>query len=131
MRNPAAALGVLRELKRLGVQLAMDDFGTGTSSLACLRDYPFDIVKIDRSFLRDLTASADGMALVHATITLVENLGMSSVAEGVEQREQLAVLQALGCRCAQGFLFSHPVDRDALLAAVAGWQLMNPSTEPA
>jgi EAL domain-containing protein (putative c-di-GMP-specific phosphodiesterase class I) len=93
----------------------MDDFGTGTSSLACLRDYPFDSVKIDRSFLSGLTRSRDVMALIHATLTLLENLGMSSVAEGVEDAAQLAVLQSLGCRYAQGYYFSRPVAAEALI----------------
>jgi EAL domain-containing protein (putative c-di-GMP-specific phosphodiesterase class I) len=93
----------------------MDDFGTGTSSLAVLRNYPFDTIKIDRSFLQDINKSADVLAVIHATISLVENLGMASLAEGVEDGAQLAILQSLGCRYAQGYWFSRPVGADQLL----------------
>jgi EAL domain-containing protein (putative c-di-GMP-specific phosphodiesterase class I) len=94
----------------------MDDFGTGTSSLGCLRDYPFDIIKIDRSFVHDLAGSSDVLAVIHATLTLVENLGKASVAEGVEDAAQVAILQSLGCRYAQGYYFSHPVSAEQLMA---------------
>jgi diguanylate cyclase (GGDEF)-like protein/PAS domain S-box-containing protein len=119
MRNPEAALALMRELKALGVKLAMDDFGTGTSSLGCLRNYPFDTIKIDRSFLQDVTVSSDVLAVIHATVNLVENLGMSSLAEGVEDSGQVAVLQSLGCRFAQGWYFSRPVTADRFLSAAA------------
>jgi EAL domain-containing protein (putative c-di-GMP-specific phosphodiesterase class I) len=118
MRNPEAALEAFRELHLLGVHLAMDDFGTGTSSLALLRDYPFDVIKIDRSFLTDLTTNRDVMAVVHATIHLVDNLGMISLAEGVEEPAQVAVLQSLGCHHAQGYYFSRPVTADRLATAL-------------
>ncbi len=118
MRNPETSLELMQSLRRLGVRLAMDDFGTGTSSLAFLREYPFDVIKIDRSFVKDLTASADVLAVIHATINLVENLGMVSLAEGVEQFAQVSVLQSLGCRYAQGFLFSRPVPAAELIGAV-------------
>ncbi|MDE2304455.1 MAG: EAL domain-containing protein [Gammaproteobacteria bacterium] len=117
MRDPDACLQLMGDLRRLGVRLAMDDFGTGMSSLGVLRNYPFDTVKIDRSFVHGLTGSQDVLAVIHATVNLVENLGMASLAEGVEERAQVAVLQSLGCRFAQGFLFSPPVPATALLAA--------------
>jgi len=120
MRNAGATLELMQALEAFGVRLAMDDFGTGTSSLAFLRDFPFHAVKIDRSFLRDLGDDPDVLAVIHATVTLVENLGMQSVAEGIEQRQQAAVLQSLGCRYAQGYLFSHPVPAAQLLDAVPG-----------
>ena len=115
MRDPDASHRLLRSLRRLGVSLAMDDFGTGTSSLACLREYPFDIVKIDRSFVSDIKNGTDVLAVLRATITLIENLGMYSVAEGVETAAQAATLQSLGCRIAQGYYFSRPVPPHALL----------------
>jgi diguanylate cyclase (GGDEF)-like protein/PAS domain S-box-containing protein len=118
MQNPAASHALMSELRADGVRLSMDDFGTGTSSLACLRDYPFDTIKIDRSFVSDLTANRDVLAVIHATITLVENLEMTSVAEGVETAEQVAILQSLGCRYAQGYYFSRPVAAERLLAAI-------------
>jgi EAL domain-containing protein (putative c-di-GMP-specific phosphodiesterase class I) len=108
MRDPAAVLLLMRHLRALGVRLAMDDFGTGTSSLACLRDYPFDVIKIDRGFVGDLGSNGQVLALVHATMMLIENLGMTSVAEGVETTAQAAILQSVGCRLAQGWLFGAP-----------------------
>jgi EAL domain-containing protein (putative c-di-GMP-specific phosphodiesterase class I) len=119
MRDPEASLRLMQDLRELGIQLAMDDFGTGTSSLSCLRDYPFDVIKIDRSFVHDLVANPDVLAVIHATLTLVENLGMGSVAEGVEDATQVAVLQSLGCRFAQGYYFSRPVSADQLFSAHA------------
>jgi diguanylate cyclase (GGDEF)-like protein/PAS domain S-box-containing protein len=119
MRDSTASLQLMRELQIQGVHMAMDDFGTGTSSLACLRDYPFDTIKIDRSFVHNLTASPDMLAVIHATITLVENLGRAGVAEGVETPSQVAILQSLGCRYGQGFFFSRPVPAEALLDALA------------
>lgn len=118
MRNPEASRTLMRQLQTLGVKIAMDDFGSGTSSLGVLRDYPFDAIKIDRSFVQDLCTSDDVMALMHATINLIENLGMGSIAEGVEDSSQAGILQSMGCRFAQGHLFSHPVGADELLGAL-------------
>ena len=119
MRDPSGARAVFAELQKLGVKLAMDDFGTGTSSLSLLRDFPFDTIKIDRSFLHDLSTRADVLAVIHATIDLVENLGMTSVAEGVEEQSQIAILQSMGCRCAQGYYFGRPVPAPRLLESIA------------
>jgi len=118
MRDPTATRKLMQELRSLGVHLAMDDFGTGASSLSCLRDYPFDTIKIDRSFVSHLATGSDELAVLHSTIMLVENLGMSSVAEGVEHASHVAVLQSLGCRFAQGYYLSRPVHPDALLKAL-------------
>lgn len=109
MRDPATSLALMHDLHEIGVHLAMDDFGTGTSSLGCLRDYPFDVIKIDRSFTAGLATGPDTLAVIHATITLVENLGKTSVAEGVETPEQLAILQSLGCHYAQGYFLGQPM----------------------
>lgn len=109
MRDPEASLALMHQLREIGVRLAMDDFGTGTSSLGCLRDYPFDVIKIDRSFINGLSAGPDTLAVIHATITLVENLGKCSVGEGVETAEQLAILQSLGCHYAQGYYLGRPM----------------------
>jgi diguanylate cyclase (GGDEF)-like protein/PAS domain S-box-containing protein len=118
MRNPEAALETLTALRGFGIKLAMDDFGTGTSSLGCLREYPFDTIKIDRTFLRDLTTNSDVLAVIHATLTLIANLGMAGVAEGVEESSQLAILQSLGCQYGQGYLLSRPVPAAQLLQAI-------------
>ena len=125
MRDPQASRALMQELRDIGVRLAMDDFGTGTSSLGCLREFPFDTIKIDRSFLGDLESNRDVLALVHATMTLLENLGLASVAEGVETAAQVAVLQSLGCRYAQGYYLSRPVAADALL------DCLRPPVQPA
>ena len=127
MRDPQASQQLMMALRDLGVRLAMDDFGTGTSSLACLRDYPFDVIKIDRSFLRDISTRADVMALVHATLLLIENLGRETVAEGVENAEQVAALQSLGCRYAQGYFFARPQVSIDLSFDVPGLQLQQPA----
>jgi len=118
MRDSQGARELLLELRRLGIRLAMDDFGTGTSSLAALTEFPFDTIKMDRSFLTNLGTNPDVMAVINATINLVANLGMSSLAEGVEDANQAAVLQSLGCHFAQGYLFSRPVKADRLLTSL-------------
>jgi EAL domain-containing protein (putative c-di-GMP-specific phosphodiesterase class I) len=115
MRDPQAALLLLRQLSALGVQLAMDDFGTGNSSLSLLRDLPFNSIKIDRSFLQDLYTSREVLAVIEATIRLIENLGMMSVAEGVEESLQVSMLQSLGCQGAQGYLFGRPMTADSVV----------------
>jgi diguanylate cyclase (GGDEF)-like protein len=117
MRDPAASLALMHELQGIGVRLAMDDFGAGTSSLGCLSEYPFDVIKIDRSFINGLTGDPDRLAVLHATITLVENLGKSSVGEGVETVEQLATLQAMGCHFAQGYHLGMPMTEAELIGA--------------
>ena len=114
MRNPEAALELLHKLRGLGIRLAMDDFGTGTSSLALLRAYPFDTIKIDRSFLQDVAGNRAVLAVIQATVSLIENLGMASLAEGVEEAGQVEILQSLGCRYAQGLFFSRPVRAERL-----------------
>ena len=118
MRSPDAARDVLRRLRALGIKLAMDDFGTGHSSLAVLRTYPFDTIKIDRSFLQDLHSSREVLAVIHATIHLIQNLSMISLAEGLEDATQVAILQSLGCEHAQGFFFSRPLPAHQVLQAV-------------
>jgi len=102
-------LVLLADLKQLGVKLAIDDFGTGYSSLAYLDRLPADTLKLDISFIRKLPHEADTVALVGRMIEMAHSLGMLVVAEGVEQPEQLALLQQMGCDQIQGFLFSRPV----------------------
>jgi EAL domain-containing protein (putative c-di-GMP-specific phosphodiesterase class I) len=115
MRDPEAARGLMNGLRRMGIKLAMDDFGTGASSLGCLRDYPFDVIKIDKSFVDGLAGNPAMMAVVRATVSVIENLGMASVAEGIEDAGQLGVLQSLGCRYGQGYHFSRPLPPDRVL----------------
>jgi diguanylate cyclase (GGDEF)-like protein len=116
MSDPDGARQLIDTLRRMGVRIAMDDFGTGSSSLACLREYAFDTVKIDKSFVKDLCRDAHVMAVAHATVSVIENLGMISVAEGVEDDGEVAALQGMGCRYGQGWRFGRPMDEAALLA---------------
>ena len=115
LRAGPSNAGLMRALHELGVRLAMDEFGSGTSSLARLRDYPFDSVKVDRSFVHGMATSRDVMAVMHATLTLLDNVGMSSIAEGVEDAAQLAILQSLGCRFAQGKHLGDAVPGDRVI----------------
>jgi len=107
MQNTFNTLATLHQLRKLGVQIAMDDFGTGYSSLAYLRSFPFDKIKIDRSFIQDLSNGAEPLAIVHAVAGLAKSLNMVSTAEGVETQQQLDQLQSIGCTEMQGYLFSH------------------------
>jgi diguanylate cyclase (GGDEF)-like protein len=106
MQNTFATLATLHELRKLGVQIAMDDFGTGYSSLSYLRSFPFDKIKIDRSFIQDLSNGAEPLAIVNAVAGLAKCLNMVSTAEGVETQQQFEALQAIGCTEMQGYLFS-------------------------
>ncbi len=108
LHDNQTALAMLRQIKALGVQISMDDFGTGYSSLSYLRSFPFDKIKIDRSFIRDLTKSDDCVAIVRAVTSLGSSLGMATIAEGVETSEQLERLRLEGCGEIQGFLISPP-----------------------
>ncbi len=109
MADSKATIAKLRKLRRLGVHLSMDDFGTGYSSLSRLRNLPFNHLKVDRSFVRELAGNKDDIAIVHAIVALGQNLGMQIIAEGVETDAQLAQLRAEGCDIAQGFFFGRPV----------------------
>jgi diguanylate cyclase (GGDEF)-like protein/PAS domain S-box-containing protein len=109
MRDTEEAAGVLRSLKALGVALSIDDFGTGYSSLSYLKSFPIDVLKIDRSFVKDVAEDANGAAIARAIIALAHGLNLEAVAEGVETAAQLAFLQDNGCDEIQGYYFSPPV----------------------
>ncbi|WP_230189534.1 EAL domain-containing protein [Sphingobium sp. CECT 9361] len=116
--NVEATLASLHSLRALGVRVALDDFGTGYSSLSYLRSFPFDKLKIDRSFIVDLLAHDGATAIIRAITSLADALGMETTAEGVESSEQLDILRAEGCGQIQGYLFSRPIpasEVDALL----------------
>jgi EAL domain-containing protein (putative c-di-GMP-specific phosphodiesterase class I) len=98
----------MQRIRALGVRIAMDDFGTGHSSLSHLQSYPFDRIKIDQTFIAGMTESHQGGVIVRAMLQLATCLDIATTAEGVETRAQLAQLAASGCREAQGFLFSPP-----------------------
>jgi EAL domain-containing protein (putative c-di-GMP-specific phosphodiesterase class I) len=101
-------LATLRALRNLGARISMDDFGTGYSSLGYLQSFPFDKIKIDQSFIRELANRDESMAIVRAITGLGKSLGIPTTAEGVETREQLRLLRAEGCTEVQGYLFSPP-----------------------
>ncbi|HEY6258520.1 MAG TPA: EAL domain-containing protein [Xanthobacteraceae bacterium] len=108
VRDLNRALATLRRIKVLGVRIAMDDFGTGYSSLSNLRAFPFDKIKIDRSFVSELGKENDCVAIIRAVTRLGSSLGMTTTAEGVETEQQLEILRAEGCVQVQGYLFSRP-----------------------
>jgi EAL domain-containing protein (putative c-di-GMP-specific phosphodiesterase class I) len=99
----------LHALRDLGVKIALDDFGTGYSSLSYLRAFPFDKIKIDQRFVRDIDTSVENQAIVRAVISLARDLGMRVTAEGVENEQQATILAGLGCTEVQGFLYSRPI----------------------
>ena len=113
MQEPEAAARTLRGLRESGVKLSVDDFGTGYSSLAYLKRFPLDSLKIDRTFIRDITTDPEDAAITLAIIGLAHNLNVKVVAEGVETREQLELLRKNGCDEIQGYLFSMPTTADA------------------
>lgn len=119
--NPQSARDVLQRLRGLGIGLKLDDFGTGYSSLSYLHQFPFDTLKIDRSFVSRLTAAGDGLAVVQVIIKLARMLNMKVVAEGLETVEQARVLQQLGVDYGQGYYFSRPVDLPALRQLLETW----------
>ena len=120
MYDTETALQRFRELKSLGVRLAVDDFGTGYSSLAYLKRFPVDILKIDKAFVDGVGDGADEAVLTNAIVSLGSTLSLRTVAEGIEQPQQLARLQALGCNLGQGFLFSRPVRAEQVSALLRG-----------
>jgi len=106
LEKSGQVLATLHALRALGVRISMDDFGTGYSSLSYLRSFPFDKIKIDQSFVRDLAANRDAQAIVRSIISLGGGLGVTITAEGVETEAELSWLRTEGCQEAQGFLFS-------------------------
>ena len=109
MRNMDDMLAQLKKLADAGVRVAIDDFGTGYSSLSYLRKLPVHAVKIDRSFIRDLTNDVSGRVIVHTIIDLANQLHLDTIAEGVETQEQVDILRGFGCQRLQGFFLSEPV----------------------
>jgi len=108
LENSSATLDILYKLREVGVRIAMDDFGTGYSSLSYLQSFPFDKIKIDRSFIRDIADRLGSLNIVRAVTALAKGLGMATTAEGVETQEQLETVKSEGCTEMQGFLFSRP-----------------------
>ena len=109
MGDPTSAKAMLRRLRDLGVRIAIDDFGTGYSSLGYLKDLPVDEIKIDRSFVQDLTSVPANACIVKSVLDLGRNLGLKVVAEGAEDKETVESLESLDCECVQGFYFAKPL----------------------
>jgi EAL domain-containing protein (putative c-di-GMP-specific phosphodiesterase class I) len=116
MQRAESTIATLHELKRLGVQLAIDDFGTGYSSLSYLKRFPVDTLKIDRSFVAGLEDDSQDTAIVNAVLALATALNLTVTAEGIESREQLRRLHALGCDRGQGYYFAKPLPASATSA---------------
>ncbi|WP_375511881.1 EAL domain-containing protein [uncultured Nostoc sp.] len=124
MENTNAIEIILEQLKQRQIKLIMDDFGTGYSSLSYLHSFPFNALKIDKSFVKRMQENKENMGLVPAMIGIANSMGMSAIAEGVETQEQLAQLRSLNCNFAQGYLFSKPIEQQLvikLLAASPQW----------
>jgi EAL domain-containing protein (putative c-di-GMP-specific phosphodiesterase class I) len=135
MRDVESTLVLLNQLKTLGVGIAIDDFGTGYSSLAYLRQFPIDAMKIDRSFVASMVDSPESAAIVHTMVQLGKVLGLETIAEGVENNEQLERLRTEGVDVGQGFLFARPMgvaEADRLLGSepVNGWRPTAPPDGP-
>ncbi|WP_437074987.1 aminotransferase class I/II-fold pyridoxal phosphate-dependent enzyme [Streptomyces sp. enrichment culture] len=109
LRRDAQIQSVLASLKRLGVHIAVDDFGTGFSSLRYLRDFPIDVLKIDKTFIDDITRDPQQVALVEGIVRIADTLGLQVIAEGIEDVEQRDLLAHMGCRFGQGYLFARPM----------------------
>ena len=127
MRDAEATAKRLRSLKELGVRIAIDDFGTGYSSLAYLRQFPVDALKIDRSFISGIAGSKGSATLIHTLVQLGKTLDIETLAEGIEERSQLETLQREHCDHGQGFLFSRPLDVDAVEKFLNAEQSAKPS----
>jgi EAL domain-containing protein (putative c-di-GMP-specific phosphodiesterase class I)/GGDEF domain-containing protein len=110
MENPAAVTAMLAQVRATGVRVSVDDFGTGHSSLAYLRQFPLDTLKIDRSFVRGIEGNSDAQAIFNAVTTMARQLGLHVVVEGIEKEEQLGLVRELDCGFGQGYLFSRPLD---------------------
>ncbi|HTA15792.1 MAG TPA: EAL domain-containing protein [Solirubrobacteraceae bacterium] len=130
MRDAEATARRLHMLKQLGVRIAIDDFGTGYSSLAYLRQFPVDALKIDRSFITGIAGSKGSAALIHTLVQLGKTLDIETLAEGIEERSQLETLQREHCDHGQGFLFSRPLDVDAVETFLSADASTTPSLAP-
>lgn len=116
MDDVQAVIDTLHKLKALGVSLAIDDFGTGYSSLSYLKKLPFDYLKVDASFVRDIPHDKNDMEITSAVIAMAHKLGIKVIAEGIETSEQLAFLRENDCEMGQGYLLAKPAPLDDLIA---------------
>ena len=131
MQNEEDAGKVLMRLKELGIAISIDDFGTGYSSLYYLKRFTLDALKIDRSFIKDLSTDPDDRAITTAIIALARTLGLKVIAEGVEEREHLKFLLEMGCDYAQGFFFSPPLPAEEFIDYISKNYELVPTHTPA
>ena len=122
MSDPERAIAMLENLADMGVQLALDDFGTGYSSLAYLKRFPMHTLKIDKEFVDDITFDERDRKMVESIIGMAHNLGLKVVAEGVEEKAQLDILEQLQCEYIQGFYFAKPMSAEALIEFITKQQ---------
>lgn len=127
--HDGAAVAAITRIRGLGVRVAIDDFGMGHSALSRLQSFPVDRLKIDRSFISPLTSHGARGSIADAMIAIGQSLGLEVVAEGVETREHLHALRALGCRCAQGYLFSKPVPQDRIAEVARAGVALSPAAD--
>ncbi len=120
MQNPEEAAAILKALKKTGIHISIDDFGTGYSSLSYLKKFPLDTLKIDQSFVRDITTDPNDAAIVQAVIAMAHGLGLKVLAEGVETQEQAAFLHLHKCDMAQGYYFGRPMPAEAFYELITG-----------
>jgi EAL domain-containing protein (putative c-di-GMP-specific phosphodiesterase class I) len=123
--NIEAAVELLNRLRSLGVQLSIDDFGTGYSSLSYLQRFPIDTLKIDRSFVNQMIENEENLEIVRTIVSLAQNLNLDVVAEGVETKDQLALLRQLNCENGQGFFFSNPLEAGELDQYIGDFDMTN------
>jgi diguanylate cyclase (GGDEF)-like protein len=129
MDDVETATEMLKKLRSLGIKLSIDDFGTGYSSLSYLHRFPIDTLKVDRSFIVNMSEDSENVEIVRTIVSLAQNLGMNVIAEGVETAEQLAALRKLGCEYGQGYLFSKPVDAKASENLICDTYTVEPGVE--
>ncbi|HEX8636103.1 MAG TPA: EAL domain-containing protein [Pyrinomonadaceae bacterium] len=129
MDNVETATEMLKKLRALGIKLSIDDFGTGYSSLSYLHRFPIDTLKVDRSFVVNMSEDGENVEIVRTIVSLAQNLGMNVIAEGVETKEQLAALRKLGCENGQGYFFSKPVGAKAAENLICDTYTVEPTVE--
>jgi EAL domain-containing protein (putative c-di-GMP-specific phosphodiesterase class I) len=122
MEAPEVARAELEKCRGIGVNVSIDDFGSGYSSLSYLHYFPIDTLKIDQSFIRSLSTHPGSIVLVKSIVGLAQNLGMTVIAEGVESAHDASLLRELGCEYIQGYFFSKPLPFDGAIKFVQSWQ---------
>ena len=115
MQNTEKSLLMLKVLKAMGVKISVDDFGTGYSSLSHLREFPIDILKIDKSFVKNIHLEKDNIAIITTIISMAKQLGLDVIAEGVELKEEVELLKQKGCNYFQGYFYSHTLHIEQLI----------------